>query len=187
MRTPTVAPEQRSCYDRRVVRLDEPGLARAARALGTRLRPGDVVLLEGPMGAGKTTFTRALAEGLGLDHPQRVRSPTYTLCSVHPGPRPLAHVDLFRLAVEDDPGPGSVSAAAFEALGLDDMADAAGVGEVVLVVEWADLWADPPPAHVRIRLEPSPDHAHERQLRADPQGDRPRALVTAWMDEIGVS
>ena len=133
--------------------LTQSSLEDAAVALGACLRLGDVVLLRGPMGAGKTTFTRALARGLGVRRPERVRSPTYNLCLVHDGPRPLAHVDLFRLA-EDDPG-ASVGSAAFEALGLPALAEGTTASHV-LVIEWADLWADPPAdcLHVELRLEP---------------------------------
>jgi tRNA threonylcarbamoyladenosine biosynthesis protein TsaE len=163
--------------------LSEPRLLDAARALGARLEPGDVVLLEGPMGAGKTTFTRALAEGLGVMRPDRVRSPTFNLWLEHAGPRPLAHVDLFRLAADDDPTPGSVGAAAFEALGLAEAIDAgtlAGTGPVVLVVEWAELWAEPPAAALRIELRPDPTNSGHRTLIASASGERPQALLRAW-------
>src|SRR5687767_2656579 len=68
---------------------------------GGAIDEGPVLLFHGPMGAGKTTFTRALAEGLGVARPDRVCSPTFTLCMVHvgtPGSPTLVHVDLFRLA-----------------------------------------------------------------------------------------
>lgn len=170
--------------------LTEPRLLAAARALGARLLPGDVVLLQGPMGAGKTTFTRALAEGLGVERPDRVRSPTFNLWLEHAGPRPLAHVDLFRLAV-DDPSPGSVGAAAFESLGLPELADAgrgsvlgsvaaAGGSARVLVVEWADLWAEPPAAALWIQILPDPANSGHRTLIAAALGPRPQALLKAW-------
>lgn len=173
--------------------LTEPRLLAAARALGARLGVGDVVLLQGPMGAGKTTFTRALAEGLGVERPDRVRSPTFNLWLEHAGPRPLAHVDLFRLAADDDPSPGSVGAAAFESLGLPELADAghgpsaasSGVASVVLVVEWADLWAHPPGAALRIQLLPDPVNSGHRTLIAAASGERPQALLEAWDVEIG--
>ncbi|MBK7825847.1 MAG: tRNA (adenosine(37)-N6)-threonylcarbamoyltransferase complex ATPase subunit type 1 TsaE [Nannocystis sp.] len=114
--------------------LDEVALKERARALGALLRAsaeglvGDefaaVLLLDGPMGAGKTTFTRALAAGLGVAHAERVCSPTFTLCMVHagagPGPVTLIHVDLFRLADADDEGMGGV--AGFDALDLEEIA-----------------------------------------------------------------
>jgi len=66
-----------------------------AARLGERLGPGDLVLLVGDLGAGKTTFVRGLARGMGVGG--RVTSPTFQLVRVYPGPVQLAHVDLFRL------------------------------------------------------------------------------------------
>ena len=159
--------------------LSEARVEAAARALGALLRPGDVVLLDGPMGAGKTTFTRALAEGLEVDRPGRVRSPTFNLCLLHPGPRPLAHVDLFRLAESEGPGPVPLSAA-FEALGLDELADGALGDHSVLVVEWAQLWADPPPDRLRVELRLQPHEITERTLVAEACGERSAAVLEAW-------
>ena len=65
--------------------LDEAAMAEWGARLGAQLRGGDVILLRGPMGAGKTSLTRALARGLGVARPERVSSPTYTVCMVHPG------------------------------------------------------------------------------------------------------
>jgi tRNA threonylcarbamoyladenosine biosynthesis protein TsaE len=137
--------------------LSESELSAAAQRLGAILQPGDVVLLEGPMGAGKTTFTRALARGLGVTRPERVCSPTFNICLRHAGPRPLLHVDLFRLAEpagDDVPATsaGSVGAAAFEALGLAALVEETAGADAVLVVEWADLWRDPPADHLRVIL-----------------------------------
>lgn len=134
--------------------LDEAAMGAWAEALGAALRGGDVVLLRGSMGAGKTTLTRALARGLGVARPERVCSPTYTVCMIHPGDpdggRSLVHVDLFRLG-EDGP----VGAAAFEALGLEH--DELPGPERVLVVEWSELWADAPAEQLRITLTRTPD------------------------------
>jgi tRNA threonylcarbamoyladenosine biosynthesis protein TsaE len=74
-------------------------------ALGKELRAGDVLVLTGPLGAGKTTMTRGLGEGLGVRGP--VTSPTFVLARTHPslvGGAPLVHVDAYRLnsAVELD-------------------------------------------------------------------------------------
>jgi tRNA threonylcarbamoyladenosine biosynthesis protein TsaE len=64
--------------------------------LAQRLTPGDVVLVEGEIGAGKTTFVRGAAQALGVSAP--VTSPTFTIGQRYPGNTPLAHVDLFRIA-----------------------------------------------------------------------------------------
>lgn len=71
--------------------------------LGAVLRAGDLVLLTGPLGAGKTTLTRGIGEGLGVRGP--VQSPTFVLARTHPslvGGAPLVHVDAYRLAGADE-------------------------------------------------------------------------------------
>ncbi len=93
----------------------------AAERLAPRLRPGDLLLLEGPLGAGKTTFVRGLARGLGSQ--ADVMSPTFQLVRQYTGPLPLAHADLYRLE----------KATELAELGLDELLD-----EGVLVVEWGD-------------------------------------------------
>lgn len=69
--------------------------------LGAELRPGDAVCLAGPLGAGKTTLTRGIAIGLGIEAP--VSSPTFVISRRYPGPVvDLVHCDAYRLAAEDD-------------------------------------------------------------------------------------
>jgi len=89
--------------------------------LGERLQTGDVVLLTGELGAGKTTFVRGVAQGIGSR--ADVASPTFQLVRVYPGRVQLAHVDLYR--VESD---GELAG-----LGLEELADQGAV-----VVEWGD-------------------------------------------------
>ena len=102
--------------------------------IGAQLEPGDLLILTGPLGAGKTTFTRGLAEGLGVRGP--VQSPTFVIARTHPslvGRAPLVHVDAYRLG----------SAAELDDLDLD-------LDRSVVVIEWgrgmaeelADSWWD---------------------------------------------
>jgi tRNA threonylcarbamoyladenosine biosynthesis protein TsaE len=114
----------------------EPGFSRAARLthseeetaavareLASTLKAGDVLLLSGNLGAGKTAFVRGLADGLGID-PGEVSSPTFTLIHEYSGGRlRLYHADLYRLP-----------RAATEDLGLDEL----GVADGVLAIEWPD-------------------------------------------------
>lgn len=101
----------------------EEETAAAARALAADLHAGDVVLLSGNLGAGKTAFVRGLAEGLGID-PLEVSSPTFTLVHEYRGGRlTLYHADLYRL-----------ERAATDDLGLDEL----GVRDGVLAIEWPD-------------------------------------------------
>lgn len=75
--------------------VDEHGLVEIATSLLVKLDLGDTVLLSGPLGAGKTTFARAILNALGWSGP--VRSPTFTLLQVYETQPPVAHVDLYRV------------------------------------------------------------------------------------------
>lgn len=106
------------------------------RDLASRLRAGDVIVLTGELGAGKTTLTQGLADGLGVRGP--VTSPTFVIARVHPslvGGPPLVHVDAYRLGGAPE---------------LDDLDLDASTDESVTVVEWghglaealADSWLE---------------------------------------------
>ena len=93
----------------------------AGRRLGERLRTGDVVLLSGELGAGKTTFVRGAARGAGSD--AWVASPTFQLVRVYPGRVQVAHVDLYRVENPKE----------LADLGLDELAQQGAV-----LVEWGE-------------------------------------------------
>ncbi len=102
---------------------DESATASIARELAGAILPGDVLLLKGDLGAGKTTFVRALAHALGSSTP--VSSPTFTLIHEVTGGRiPLCHVDAYRLPEGSAPGD----------IGLDVYLD----GTWLVAVEWAE-------------------------------------------------
>lgn len=163
--------------------LKQPELEALAEALGTLVTPGTVLLLEGPMGAGKTTFTRALGRGMKLHRPDRVCSPTFNICLTHDGPTPLLHVDLFRLAPEGDGG-GPVPAS-FEALGLESLLDRLAEDEpdadaeaAVLVIEWSNLWRAGEVDALTLRL--SRTEPESRDLEVVAGGPRHAALLRRW-------
>ncbi len=94
------------------------------RELAAQLRAGDLVVLAGPLGAGKTVVAQGIGDGLGVSG--RVTSPTFVIARVHHGPLPLVHVDAYRL--RDNPRP----------LDLDDLDLDADLEGSVVVVEWGD-------------------------------------------------
>jgi tRNA threonylcarbamoyladenosine biosynthesis protein TsaE len=109
-----------------------------ARELAADVKAGDVILLSGNLGAGKTAFVRGLAAGLGLD-PEEVSSPTFTLVHEYRGGRlTLYHADLYRL-----------DRVATDDLGLEEM----GVADGVLAIEWPDRLSHALPGSRRIDIE----------------------------------
>ena len=109
-----------------------------ARELAESLRAGDVVLLSGNLGAGKTAFVRGLALGLGIDA-AAVSSPTFTIVHEYRGGRlTLYHADLYRL-----------ERTATEDIGLEEM----GVTDGVLAIEWPDRLTHTLPNAREVRLE----------------------------------
>ena len=115
----------------------EAETAAAGEQLAPVLRPGDVVLLSGELGAGKTAFVRGLARALGVP-PDDVTSPTFTLVQEYRAPHVvLFHVDLYRLSPRE-----------VDDLGLDEMME-----EGILAIEGPDRWADPPSVVYQVQIE----------------------------------
>jgi len=101
---------------------------RLAELLAPQLKPSDLVILSGPLGSGKTFFTRALCRALGLPQGKRVTSPTFTLVHEHDTTPPLSHADLYRLTGDTQ----------VRALGLDSQRDDGRI----LLVEWGEPYVD---------------------------------------------
>jgi tRNA threonylcarbamoyladenosine biosynthesis protein TsaE len=138
---------------------------RLGRAIAGLVEPGVAIGLVGPLGAGKTRLTRAIASGLGIDAGQ-VTSPTFTLIHEYEGPWPVYHFDAYRL--------GDV--AAFEALGAAEYWDAGGV----CLVEWADLVAEALPADAWwLTLKHRGPDQRQARFRA------PRPVVTRLAATLG--
>jgi tRNA threonylcarbamoyladenosine biosynthesis protein TsaE len=139
------------------IRTDSPDATRAvAGALATVLVAGDLVLLVGDLGAGKTAFVQGLARGLGVE--EQVTSPTFTIVQEYEGRLPLAHVDVYRLDRIQD----------LYDLGFDELVD----DDRVTVVEWGDLVEQVVPAeHLIVRIEPG-DADTERVLELSYHGAR---------------
>ncbi|WP_197320688.1 tRNA (adenosine(37)-N6)-threonylcarbamoyltransferase complex ATPase subunit type 1 TsaE [Saccharomonospora sp. NB11] len=148
------------------VELPTPDDAMAfGRALGKVLRAGDLVLLAGPLGAGKTTMTRGIADGMGVEG--RVSSPTFVLARVHPAGEsgvPLVHVDAYRLGGD---------LAQLDDLDLDTELERAAV-----VVEWGEGMAERlvDDDYLVVRLDRRADDV--RVVRLEPHGEW-RARVAA--------
>lgn len=110
----------------------------AGETFAATLQRGDVVLLYGALGAGKTAFVRGMVRGL-RGNAEDVSSPTFTIIQEYAAPAAtLFHVDLYRL-----------EPAEIEDLGLDDMLEAGGIA----AIEWADRWPGRPRRAIEVRIE----------------------------------
>jgi tRNA threonylcarbamoyladenosine biosynthesis protein TsaE len=111
----------------RTLHLDLPDLAATVRLgsrLGELLQQGDMILLTGPLGAGKTTLAQAICRGGGVADSCYITSPTYNLLHEYPGRLPLYHLDLYRLTSEEE----------IEELGFLDFL----YGQGATLIEWPD-------------------------------------------------
>jgi tRNA threonylcarbamoyladenosine biosynthesis protein TsaE len=118
---------------------------KTGRLFAASLKAGDVVLISGALGAGKTAFVRGMAAGLGAN-PDHVTSPTFTLIQEYTGEMTLFHVDLYRLEPKEVDG-----------LGLDELM----AQEAVVAIEWPERLPRPIPGAVEILILQSGDTRRE--------------------------
>jgi tRNA threonylcarbamoyladenosine biosynthesis protein TsaE len=140
-------------------------------ALGAALRSGDLLVLSGDLGAGKTFLTRALCRGAGVPSSERITSPTFSLVQEHLGRVRIAHADLYRLETPEELPP----------LGLRDLR-ASGAA---LVVEWGERWLEelgPDPLRIEIRLG-----SEGREASLQTSGPRSQELVEALRSAPGLA
>lgn len=131
--------------------------------LGAAARPGDLILLYGEFGAGKTTLAQGIARGIGIG--DVVASPSFSLVNEHHGPTPLLHLDLYRLRSIEE---------AID-LGLEDLLER----PAIVVVEWPEVAAPLLPAdRLSIQLLARGD---ERELRVEASGPRAQLLLGTLM------
>ena len=134
------------------------------RVMGANAQPGDLFLLTGPLGAGKTCLTQGIAWGLGVK--ERPRSPTFVLLARYRGRLTIHHADLFRIE-------GTADALS---LGLEDCLN----DEDVCIVEWADrapeLFVEP---SLHVSMDHHPDHGESRTITLQTDHSRYEAILEA--------
>ena len=139
--------------------------AAIGEALGRLAPDGALVLLEGPLGAGKTTLAQGIGAGCGVAEP--ITSPTYNLILHYRGERPFTHVDLYRLEDESQ----------LAGLDLDEMLG----GDGVTCVEWPALverHVEPPLARIRIAPEDGPEAPRRIEIELEGEGwERARSAL----------
>lgn len=155
---------------------DSPqGTLKVGRSLARWLQPGDLISLEGDLGAGKTVLTKGIAAGLGLD-PRVVTSPTYSLVHEYDGDIPLYHFDAYRLQRPEE----------WEDIGYEEYQNAHGIS----VVEWGNRVEEYfPPQYLRIELfrvlgmgeKEQPDR---RRLRFTAKGEHFEAVLEHLREEV---
>jgi tRNA threonylcarbamoyladenosine biosynthesis protein TsaE len=132
--------------------------------VGCLAQPGDVILLSGELGAGKTRFAQGVAAGAGVDPSVPVVSPTFTLVNEYRGRFPVYHLDLYRLSGGGDLGD----------LGIEELLHGRGVS----VIEWPERLGEHLPLE-RVAVEIEVVGENSRRFRFSAFGDRHRAVVEA--------
>jgi tRNA threonylcarbamoyladenosine biosynthesis protein TsaE len=139
------------------------------RRLGRLLRPGTVIALVGPLGAGKTQLARAIAEGLDIADSRQVCSPTFVLIQEYQARLPIYHFDTYRLRSPEE----------FSDLGVHEYFAAGGV----CLVEWGDRFEALLPAdHLRIAIEVTAETS--RRLSIEGTGQESDELASQLQDKI---
>ena len=129
-----------------------------AEKLGRAIRTPITLLLEGPLGSGKTTFTQGLAKGLDIQAP--ISSPSFTLLKTYTGRLELNHMDEYRIETK------------IQGLGLDELWD----GDGVAVIEWPEFLGEQRPnEHLLITFEPLDET--QRKLSFHAEGSQAQALL----------
>ncbi|KXT62947.1 tRNA (adenosine(37)-N6)-threonylcarbamoyltransferase complex ATPase subunit type 1 TsaE [Streptococcus sp. DD04] len=136
---------------------NEEELIEWGQRLGGLLQEQDILVLTGDLGAGKTTFTKGLARGLGIK--QMIKSPTYTIVREYEGRLPLYHLDVYRIGEDPD------------SIDLDDFL----FGEGVTVIEWGELLEDSlPDDYLKLTILKKADG---RELVFESKGRRSQELL----------
>jgi tRNA threonylcarbamoyladenosine biosynthesis protein TsaE len=130
---------------------DETETFRLGQRIGAQLAGGEILLLNGPLGAGKTILVKGIATALGLDQ-EEVTSPSFTLVNPHHGRLLLYHIDLYRL----DEGATAAHAVDLDEILTDEKA--------VVIIEWAE----------RLGRYPLPENVWQISIAGD--GDEPRRI-----------
>lgn len=143
---------------------NEEELIQWGQRLGKLLRAGDVLVLTGDLGAGKTTFTKGLALGLGIS--QMIKSPTYTIVREYEGRLPLYHLDVYRIEGDAD------------SIDLDEFLFGGGV----TVIEWGHLLGeDLPDSYLELEILKEADG---RCLQFIAHGSRAEHLIKELHDGV---
>lgn len=119
------------------------------KKIGSKLKKGDIIALQGTLAAGKTTITKGIAEALGID--DTITSPTFCIISEYYGKMPLYHMDVYRLEGTDD----------FINLGVDDML----YGNGVCLIEWSEkIMRELPSKTIILKLETIEENSSKRKI-----------------------
>ncbi|MGM9903407.1 tRNA threonylcarbamoyl adenosine modification protein YjeE [Enterococcus sp. 10A9_DIV0425] len=136
-----------------------------AQIIGKTAEPGNNLVLTGDLGAGKTTLTKGIAKGLGID--QMIKSPTYTIIREYEGRLPLYHMDIYRVA------------ASGADLGLDEYFE----GEGLSVIEWGNLLEEAlPEDYLELILEKNDTDFEKRYVKFQAYGSQSQAFEQRIMD-----